>query len=1488
MDCNYCVICQGSLSDGQPIVILHQKGSKSINQASEYRGDDIETTPGQSVHTDCRQKYCNKHLISKYLREKANPRASSVPNCQLRSQGTKFSFQEHCLFCSQPVVCPGKKRSYDDTAVLHFPVRTGDFKATVETVCKMRNDTWAQQVQGRIEYAQDLYASDAVYHQVCSINFRTGKQIPVQYQFGGGGDCKSELKGRPVDSMRESAFLKVAAYLEENDDEQVTVSDLVLKMKDCCQDPYSVKYMKLKLEKHFRDKVLITNVQGKADVVTFKTTAAGILDKFYQTPIETDPEVEKLKIIKTASKLIKNDIKMSVPQCRPDVYPTPEDISDMKHNLGFVPMSLRVLLRNIFTERNADLKIASVGQAIVQAAMPRLVLAPLQIGLAVQMHHHFGSRFLVDSLNSHGFCTSYTEVKKFEMSAASSQATDLPGINPGHFVQFVADNVDHNVRTLDGFNTFHGMGIIATITPGTKHQILVPRQDVIARDLAVKGKIKIHFFKDSRSTTFPLIFEEQDLVESPDHTQKLDLLWKISWPLRSPRPAWSGMMQSVCQGEYPGQSSIIFLPMIDMSSSDLSCIYSTLIFVCAEAKRHEVTPVITFDQPLWWKAQTILASEPPESELHSLVIRLGGFHAAMSFLGCIGHVMSGSGLQELLEVVYSPNTVTHMLNGKAMARAVRGHLLVDSALNAMLVAKTFNIPLTKPNNTSYPNDELDEVQAAEVVASVSSGSEESPTLGEDLAAAVQLYDKLLTGEVTVQEVCLSRCLDDIQKKLETQMSQLTVKRTSKLWLQYMQMVDILRLFIKAERTGDWMLHLRSLQEMLPFFAASGHNLYAKSAYIYIQQMVQLADKHPDVFTFFMSGHHVIRRSDRYWAGLSSDLVIEQTLMRTMKTTGGLTRGRGMAELQRMQWLLSMPACSSVNAAMQTLTEADFVTSDQHKDVTTARQARDDKDARSLLDYLQHRDPFERDTSLQNIATGVTANSTVNVDQAREVGCKILQSMTGQNVSDFTFKKKDTVVIMDNKSHTKVDGHSLPVDPQLLFQRLLTVARETSENLSDIFRYELCNQPPALFDTSGLPRQANKPALADAIWIVGKGDDMHGAPPLAQDMQYVLDGGSLLYRLPWSRGATFGSICHMYVDYVKKFLHPTIVFDGYIAGPSTKDITHTRRLGGIVGAKVNFNASTPFTTKKEQFLTNASNKQAFISLLSQKLVSAGCHVLQADGDADVLIAKTAVACAAEHSTTIIGEDTDLLILLIFSADAKSKALYLQSDKKKGKKFRVWDIHWFQRSLGPEMCSLLPFIHAIAGCDTTSHLFGIGKGVPLRKLKSDLLFREQAYVFSSFATKDEVHKAGEKAIACLYGGQPNESLDKLRHRKFCEKVSTSTSPVQVHTLPPTAAAARYHSMRVYYQVQEWIGQAELDPQQWGWDLVDGKLNPTTTDLPPAPQELLKIVHCNCRSDCSSQRCTCRKMGLECSVACGECRGTSCSNCSPVYLDEENDFD
>ena len=107
------------------------------------------------------------------------------------------------------------------------------------------------------------------------------------------------------------------------------------------------------------------------------------------------------------------------------------------------------------------------------------------------------------------------------------------------------------------------------------------------------------------------------------------------------------------------------------------------------------------------------------------------------------------------------------------------------------------------------------------------------------------------------------------------MTSMATNRTAKLWLQYMAMVDIPKKFIRAERTGNFNLHLEATNDMLPYFAAAGHNSYLKSAQLYLQKMSQLKTEHPDVHHHFEKGLHVVRRSDREWAGLSTDLIVEQ-------------------------------------------------------------------------------------------------------------------------------------------------------------------------------------------------------------------------------------------------------------------------------------------------------------------------------------------------------------------------------------------------------------------------------------------------------------------------------------------------------------------------------------------------------------------------------------------------------------------------------------
>ena len=110
------------------------------------------------------------------------------------------------------------------------------------------------------------------------------------------------------------------------------------------------------------------------------------------------------------------------------------------------------------------------------------------------------------------------------------------------------------------------------------------------------------------------------------------------------------------------------------------------------------------------------------------------------------------------------------------------------------------------------------------------------------------------------------------------------------------------------------LYSMTVREMIPYFHAPGHLAYAKYAHLYLQQMSDLDIKmtQDEFQEFSSSGSFTIRCSSKLWAGVWNDMTIEQVLMRAMKTSGGLTRGRGLTDSVLSRWVLSMPSCTELN------------------------------------------------------------------------------------------------------------------------------------------------------------------------------------------------------------------------------------------------------------------------------------------------------------------------------------------------------------------------------------------------------------------------------------------------------------------------------------------------------------------------------------------------------------------------------------------------
>ena len=111
----------------------------------------------------------------------------------------------------------------------------------------------------------------------------------------------------------------------------------------------------------------------------------------------------------------------------------------------------------------------------------------------------------------------------------------------------------------------------------------------------------------------------------------------------------------------------------------------------------------------------------------------------------------------------------------------------------------------------------------------------------------------------------------------------------------------------------------------------------------------------------------------------------------------------------------------------------------------------------------------------------------------------------------------------------------------------------------------------------------------------------------------------------------------------------------------------------------------------------------------------------------------------------------------------------------------------------------------------------------------------------------------------------SIPDLRWHLFCKQLAESNK------LPPTLGALKEHIKHVWLQSRVWyqatvMQQQPFDPIKFGYYKDTGdQMLPVTTKVLPAPQAIIELVRCQCKTNCSTQRCFCRRNNLPCTELC-----------------------
>ena len=271
------------------------------------------------------------------------------------------------------------------------------------------------------------------------------------------------------------------------------------------------------------------------------------------------------------------------------------------------------------------------------------------------------------------------------------------------------------------------------------------------------------------------------------------------------------------------------------------------------------------------------------------------------------------------------------------------------------------------------------------------------------------------------------------------------------------------------------------------------------------------------------------------------------------------------------------------------------------------------------------------------------------------------------------------------------------------------------------------------------------------------------------------------------------------------------------------------------------------------------------------------------------ADTRLLLHAKHASSVYSNiliqspDTDVMLLCIAFAGELSNNLYFCTGT--GNNTRIVDITSISNVYGVSLCKALLGLHVFTGCDSVSAFKGKGK---VKGLKIMLESAEFCSVFEELGMFWTLPSASckilEQFVCVLYGQKDCTEVNEARYLNFRLKCLNDAG------LPPNKDCLKHHAMRANYQCG--IYRRSLlpmisapSPDGNGWTVENDDIIISWMSDPPAPESVLKNVHCSCKKNrCLSRVCSCKSASLPCTDLCG------CNDCenNATKNQEESDSD
>lgn len=1104
--------------------------------------------------------------------------------------------------------------------------------------------------------------------------------------------------------------------------------------------------------------------------------------------------------------------------------------------------------------------------------------------LGMTLRHTTGSAKIIKLLNRFGHSISHSCLLELETAmcdSVSECASSLPAgaTTQAPFTHFCWDNFDMAEETPSGAGTTHSThGIIiqeqcndqastqsvSSSSTQTCNSALIQRSKKRSSTY-VPPHIDPYFDTGLSEPTFEVRHTSFD-YKHDDFVEKSFFHWmlcRLDFNKSYNIPGWKGWLSAATMSQKETKSLIHYMPPINASVNELSTVKQILqVSQDATKETGQSTTFVTFDLAVARKAYALIWQNP-ESYKH-VFVHLGVFHTMMSYLGAVGKLMKGSGLEEIVieAGLCASGSLEKVLAGKHYNRAMRVHTHVLEALERLLFASF-----------------LQNTGSGELLKDFHSKAKEiehrmDPSLVQNIISSEALTDVFAQYQVFKQQTAAGN-----------------FGKTAQFWMHYMDRVWLLLQFSFATKTNNLDLHIFCLQRLCPLVFSMNHQNYAKYLSVYFTTLVNLPQKEKDLL---LANGFSVARSETPASRIPVDMTIEQTINKHAKSSGGIVGfSRNLPAYYR--WCVTRHNRAQYVSAAYQLANIESKNSEYHKESNPSERKLSENAVRKTVEtFIAFTNPFEVEREhLVCLSSGQKLPDDIADDllKVEEVGKSSFEMFVKDRLQDKTTKfhtplqktKLKTFLTVSKSTTVKSSNSFVKIKAQRnVFGQLLVLSQEHGIDMEKVLTYPLSPVPWSLASPDGMPLKTNKATLMKAL---EKGYLENNDFSKLPNTTSVVDGNALFHCLNAGQD-TFGDLAKQAFRSLPQTSSVHFVTDSYKIG-SIKSCERLRRGASSVHSYVLQGPATKVPRNFKEFLSNDENKKNFIRFLLSEwtkdqysvllknreiyfVCEERCYLITSDNttvnsipvpqlfssheEADSRIILHCIYASQQPEVQRIvvrSPDTDVFLLLLSFVDKYNNRPII-FDTGSGNNRRQVNISKLFNNLSKQLCDAILGLHAFTGCDSTSCFAGKGKLKALKLLKENTNFQN---TFSRLGKSSDVCQMDQKSIetfVCkLYGKTSHTSVNKVRYDKMRQSYKgrksllTSSKGLDLSKMPPCQDVLLLHTQRANYQTQIWrasyVTYPDLPaPEDNGWKLSSsGSLEIqwyTNNFIPKELQEIL----------------------------------------------------